>query len=211
VKPFAITLDIMMPSKDGWQVLEELRSDPVTRDIPVIICSIVAEQDKAFSLGAVDYLSKPILGEDLARSLDRLNGDGLIHDVLVIDDDPNALELVSKSLSENKEYQVRTALGGVEGLVAIQLKTPQAVILDLFMPDLDGFSILESLRQEPATKEIPVIVFTANDLTAEQRERISEFTEHMLDKCTFKEEDLLKTIEDVLKRLKGPASGGGGV
>lgn len=210
VKPFAITLDIMMPLKDGWQVLEELKADPITRDIPVIICSIVAEQDKAFSLGAVDYLSKPILGEDLARSMDRLNADGLIHDVLIIDDDPNALELVRKSLVENKNYQVRAALGGVEGLVAIQSKTPQAVILDLFMPDLDGFAVLESLRQEPETRDIPVIVFSANDLTLDQRRRISEFTEHMLNKSTFKEEELLKTIEDALKRLKPPLSGEGG-
>jgi signal transduction histidine kinase/DNA-binding response OmpR family regulator len=206
IRPFAITLDIMMPAKDGWQVLQELKSDHATRNIPVIICSIVADQEKAFSLGAVDYLSKPILEEDLARSLDQLNGDGRIHDVLVIDDDVNSLELVRKSLAANKNYQVRTAKGGVEGLVAIQTKPPQAVILDLFMPDIDGFAILETIRQEPATQEIPVIVFSAADLTEENRARISEFTEHMLSKSTAKEGDLLKIIEDVLRRLKGSAS-----
>jgi CheY-like chemotaxis protein len=118
------------------------------------------------------------------------------------------IELVRKSLSTNKNYEIRTALGGVEGLVAIQTKPPQAVILDLFMPDLDGFSILETIRQEIATREIPVIVFSAADLTQEQKDRISEFTQHMLDKSTFKEDQLLKLIEEVLKRFKQPPGTG---
>ncbi len=89
IKPFAITLDIMMPGYDGWQVLNDLKGDPETRDIPVIICSIIEEQERGFSLGAADYLLKPILEEDLLSALNRLNGDGSIKEVLIVDDDPN--------------------------------------------------------------------------------------------------------------------------
>ena len=90
----------MMPNKDGWSVLTELKSDPATRDYPVIICSILEQADKGFSLGAADYLVKPILEEDLVHALDRLNKNGTIHEVLVIDDDPNDLRLIEKILDQ---------------------------------------------------------------------------------------------------------------
>ncbi|RPI90524.1 MAG: GAF domain-containing protein, partial [Chloroflexi bacterium] len=119
IKPFAITLDIMMPSKDGWSVLTELKSDPATRDFPVIICSILEQADKGFSLGAADYLVKPILEEDLVHALDRLNKDGTIHEVLVIDDDPNDLRLIEKILKQHSQYKPILAEGGRKGWEAI--------------------------------------------------------------------------------------------
>jgi CheY-like chemotaxis protein len=109
VRPHAITLDIMMPNKDGWSVLTELKSDAATRDFPVIICSILDQADKGFSLGAADYLVKPILEDDLVHALDRLNEDGTIHEVLVIDDDPNDLRLIERSLIS---WSLQTDLAG---------------------------------------------------------------------------------------------------
>ncbi|RPI88466.1 MAG: GAF domain-containing protein [Chloroflexi bacterium] len=203
IKPFAITLDVMMPGKDGWSVLEDLKHDPETRNIPVVICSILEEMDKGFSLGAADYLMKPILEEDLVTALARLNKDGSIQEVLVIDDDEDDLRLVEKILSKETQYHLSFANSGAQGLAAIKSSLPHAVILDLFMPGIDGFTILEAMRSDSATRDIPVIVFTAADLSDEQKEKLSQFTKNMLKKGLVKEEDLLASIEAALKRFEG--------
>jgi CheY-like chemotaxis protein len=200
-KPFAITLDVMMPRIDGWSVLEALKQDPDTRSIPVVICSILESQDKGFNLGAVGYLTKPILGEDLVKALGRLNGDGSIQEILVVDDDMDDLHLVERILKEGSDFRVRLAHGGPEGLVAIQTQPPHAIIMDLFMPELDGFGLLENVRSDPRLREIPVIIFTAGDLNEAQRDRLAEFSQTMLYKSSFKEEELLDSIKHVLKHL----------
>ena len=200
--PYAITLDIMMPDFNGWQVLEALKADQDTRDIPVIVCSIVNAQDKGYSLGAADYLTKPILQDDLVRALKRLNRDGSIRDVLVIDDDPDDLRLVQKILQDKNQFEVRLANGGPAGLAAIQAQKPHAIILDLMMPELDGFTLLETLRANAGLRDIPVIVFTAGDLTAEQQSHLAEISQELIRKNAFKEEDLLKSLEHALERLK---------
>jgi len=201
-RPFAITLDIMMPSIDGWQVLEALKQDPGTRDIPVIICSIVEQLERGFSLGAVGYLTKPLLEEDLIKALDRLNADGNISEVLIVDDEPNDIRLVQRILEQKGGYTVRAANNGLDGLIALQERTPQAVILDLFMPDMDGFTLLETIRSDPSLAQIPVIIFTAGDLTEEQHTRLAEFSKMMLYKSTFKEDDLLDNLDRLLKKMK---------
>jgi PAS domain S-box-containing protein len=208
VNPFAITLDVMMPNRSGWQVLEALKADEFTRTIPVIVCSIVADQEKGFSLGAADYLTKPILEEDLVHSLDRLNRDGKIREVLAIDDDLDDLRLVQRILEESGKYQVRVANGGPEGLVAIRTRPPHAIILDLFMPGVDGFTLLQTIRTDPALRDIPVIIFTAGDLAEEQRQRLAEFSHEMVSKGLFKENDLLTSIERALEHFVPPAGRG---
>jgi CheY-like chemotaxis protein len=113
------------------------------------------QADKGFSLGAADYLVKPILQEDLVHALDRLNRSGTIHDVLVIDDDPNDLRLIEKILNEHGHYKPILAQGGRKGWEAINAKVPHAIILDVFMPEMDGFTILEKLREDPTLRDIP--------------------------------------------------------
>jgi GAF domain-containing protein/CheY-like chemotaxis protein len=202
IQPYAITLDIMMPNRNGWQILEDLKSDPQTHNIPVIVCSIVDNQDKGFSLGAADYLTKPVLQDDLIQALARLNGDGSIRDVLVIDDDEDDLRLVEKILQDGDQYQVRTANGGPQGLNAIYEKAPHAIILDLMMPELDGFSLLETIRSNANFRDIPVIIFTAGDLSEEQKMHLAEMSQQMIYKNAFEEEDLLKSIQRALDRFK---------
>jgi PAS domain S-box-containing protein len=201
LKPFAITLDIMMPGYDGWQVLNDLKSDPATRDLPVVICSIIEDQEKGFSLGAADYLVKPILEEDLLSALDRLNADNSIQEVLVIDDDPNDLRLIGKMLHDHGKYKPILAQGGAKGLDAIIKNPPQAVILDLFMPDVDGFTILEKMRSEKRLRDIPVVIVSGVDLTPEQRQQLAEFGQRLITKGSLNEKDLLATIERALKRV----------
>jgi CheY-like chemotaxis protein len=201
IKPYAVTLDIMMPNKDGWSVLTDLKSDPLTRDYPVIICSIMEQADKGFSLGAADYLVKPILEEDLVCALDRLNKDGTIQEVLVIDDDPDDLRLIEKILSQHGGYKPILAEGGRKGWEAINRKTPQAIILDLFMPEMDGFTILEKLRENSILRDIPVLVVSGSDLTSEQQRQLDEFGQRLITKGSLNESQFIQTIENALERL----------
>jgi len=201
IKPYAVTLDIMMPNKDGWSVLMDLKSDPATRDYPVIICSIMEQADKGFSLGAADYLVKPILEEDLVCALDRLNKDGTLHEVLVIDDDPNDLRLIEKILGQHGRYKPVLAEGGRKGWEVINKKTPHAIILDLFMPDLDGFSILEKLRESPLLRDIPVLVVSGGGLTKEQHQQLNDFGQRLINKGSLNERQLIESVENALKRL----------
>jgi PAS domain S-box-containing protein len=201
LKPFAVTLDIMMPNIDGWTVLTELKSDPETRDVPIIICSIVEQTDKGFNLGAADYLVKPILEEEIVHALDRLNKHGDIHEVLVIDDDPNDLRLIEKLLNQDGKYKTTLAEGGRKGWELINTHAPDAIILDIFMPEMDGFTILEKLREDPALREIPVLVVSGGGLTNEQHSQLAEYGQRLIAKGSLKENDLILSIESVLKRI----------
>lgn len=202
LKPYAITLDIMMPEIDGWTVLEQLKSDPETRNIPVIICSIVEEEEKGFSLGAADYLVKPILEEDLVIALNRLNGDGAIHAVLIIDDSADDLRLMEKIINEQSTFQPILAEGGEQGWQKLISEPPDAVILDLFMPGLDGFAILERMRTTPGLRDLPVVVVSGMDLTAEQKKQLENLGKQMLQKGMLTESELFATLNKALKRLE---------
>lgn len=202
VKPTVITLDVMMPEKDGWQVMVDLKNDPQTRGIPVIICSILEEEEKGFSFGAADYLVKPFVQEDLINAINRINPEGTIHEVLVIDDSADDLRLVQKMIEESSQYRVLPAEGGQAGWEVIQSKPPDAIIVDLFMPDLNGFQILERLRADTVLSKIPVIVLTGADLTLQQRETMREFGQQLLAKGQLNEKALLHSLESSLKRYQ---------
>jgi CheY-like chemotaxis protein len=203
LKPYAITLDIMMPGYDGWSVLNDLKADAETRDIPVVVCSIVEDQERGFSLGAADYLLKPILEDDLLNALDRLNQDGSIRTVLVIDDNPSDLRLMEKILNDQGRYKAILAESGQKGWDIIVSRAAHAVILDLFMPEMDGFTILEKMRDDPKLREIPVVVVSGVDLSAEQQQQLKELGQRLLTKGTLNESDLLNTVERALKRIEG--------
>ncbi|MBI3161210.1 MAG: response regulator, partial [Chloroflexi bacterium] len=202
LKPFAITLDIMMPGVDGWQILDNLKGDPETRDVPVIVCSIIDDLEKGFNLGATDYLVKPVLEDDIVNALDRLNADGSIREVLVVDDDPDDLRLIGKILSDDGRYKAILADGGRVGWDLISSgNPPHAVILDLFMPEIDGFKILENMQASEKLREIPVIVISGMDLTADQRKQLNDFGQRLMSKGSFNEKELLTSIQRSLDRV----------
>ena len=201
LKPFAVTLDIMMPNIDGWTVLTDLKSDPATRNVPIIICSIVEQPDKGFNLGAADYLVKPILEEEIVLALDRLNKHGTINEVLVIDDDPNDLRLIEKILKEHSQYKTILAEGGRKGWEAIITKPPDAIILDIFMPEMNGFTILEKLREDPNLRTIPILVVSGGGLTNEQQKQLADYGQRMIAKSSLAEDSLITSIENALKRI----------
>jgi CheY-like chemotaxis protein len=191
-----------MPDIDGWTVLEQLKNDPETKNIPVIVCSIVEEDEKGFSLGAADYLVKPILEEDLVTALNRLNSDGAIKEVLIIDDSLDDLRLMEKMLTDRSNFHPILAEGGEQGWEIISNRTPDAVILDLFMPDVDGFTILERLRTTPELRDLPVIVVSGVDLSVEQKKQLEDLGKHMLQKGLLDEKELFSTLEKALRRLE---------
>lgn len=199
IKPSAITLDIMMPGKDGWQVLEELKRDEQTRDIPVIICSIVQDEEKGFSLGATDYLVKPILEEDMLQAISRLNGAASRQEVLVIDTDPEEAQKIQRTLHNYGDYQVHLAQTTIEALYLLESVKPQIIILDLYMRNQDGFSLLETLRSTPAYQDIPVILLTGETFSPEQHTRLDAFSKQMLQKGKFTENDLLNLLGKALQ------------
>ena len=201
LEPFAVTLDIMMPNIDGWTVLTELKSDPATRNIPIIICSIVEQSDKGFNLGAADYLVKPVLEDDIVHALTRINKDGSIREVLIIDDDPNDLRLLEKILKEHGQFNTTLAEGGRKGWEAINNAPPDAIILDIFMPDMDGFTILEKLRDEASLRDIPVLVVSGGGLTNEQQKQLTDYGQRLITKGSLEEGALISSIEEALNRI----------
>jgi CheY-like chemotaxis protein len=201
VRPFAITLDVMMPGRDGWDVMQELKHNPETRNIPVIICSILEEEEKGFSMGASDYLVKPFLQEDLNNAILRLDQDGKARDILVIDDDPEDLRLVQKIIEDGSNYRVTVMDGGRKGWEYVQNNQPDIIILDLFMPDMDGFTLLNKLQANPILRNVPVIVLSGADLTPEHYRQLEEFGQQLLTKGLLKENELLNTLESILNKL----------
>ena len=204
LRPVAVLLDVLMPNKDGWQVLADLKRSDLTRDIPVIMCTLVADAARATELGAVDYLSKPILEADLLRALRRLPArvaaDGTRPDVLVIDDQADAIEMVRRALAPPAagDFQVIAALGGEAGLAAARQQHPRAIILDLLMPDMDGYQVLAELQADPATRAIPVIVVTGAELSSDDRHRLMRQVTALHQKGLLKDDDILQDLQRAL-------------
>jgi signal transduction histidine kinase/DNA-binding response OmpR family regulator len=205
--PFAITLDISLPKLDGWSVLNALKRDPATRNVPVIIISIVDNRDFAMVLGAIDYLVKPIDHERLQSVLRGLrslgvDGRGSGELILVVDDDPALRDVLGTSLSEDG-WRVATANDGQAALDAIAQERPAAMVLDLMMPNVDGFEVLRIVRQEPALRDLPIVIVTAKDLSDEDRQRLADCAEGVILKQAMRLEHLLQQVRDTLARECG--------
>ena len=197
LRPAVITLDVMMPGLDGWAVLTALKEDPVTADIPVIMMTIIDEEHIGFSLGASDYFTKPVDWRKLAKSIAKHRsaaGEG----VLIVEDDAATRELLVRTVTKDG-WHVREAANGLIGLEQVQAAVPSLVLLDLMMPELDGFGFMEGLRRLPGCQHVPVIVITAKDLTAEDRTRLNGETCRILQKTSFSPASLLAEIRELVK------------
>jgi PAS domain S-box-containing protein len=195
LKPSAITLDIVMPGKDGWQVLHDLKADPKTRDIPVIMLSIVDQKDLGYRLGASDYLLKPFDREAVVETLSRfspLNGQ-----ILVVDDDPLVPDLIRQLLVEDN-YRIGHAADGSDALDSIENDQPDVILLDLLMPEMDGFAVIEALQRSQEHGDIPIIVLTAKALTEEERKMLNTRVAAVIEKQGLTREQLLQELRQVL-------------
>ncbi len=201
IRPLAITLDIMLPGKDGWEVLQELKSDPITRGIPVLIVSVTENRDLAYSLHADDYFIKPLDRELLIEKINKLKQSRKrrkdVSHILVVDDDEKALKLTAGFL-EKKGFDVERAMNGLDAMKKITVFPPDLLILDLMMPQMSGFEVVEALRQDPKLKEIPIIILTAKELSKAEKEMLNGQVRCLMQKASFSSEDLLYEIKRVI-------------
>jgi signal transduction histidine kinase/DNA-binding response OmpR family regulator len=196
-RPDAILLDVLMPRMDGWETLRKLKETPETRAIPVVILSVVENRTFGFSLGAFDYLVKPLSRPDLLRILARLGVLASRGRVLVVDDDPDVRTLLEQELA-SAGYRARSVAGGAEALEAMERERPAAVLLDLMMPPPDGFEVLYRIRQNPALRDVPVVVVTAKELTPADNERLNGSAQRIIRKGSGTGRlvrEILETIE----------------
>ena len=197
VQPLAITLDVFMPGMDGWSVLEELKADEQLAEIPVILVTMVDDRSKGYALGAVDYLTKPVDRGRLAGVLAKLQSDPGPGPVLLVEDDGGTRELLRREL-EREGLEVVEAENGRVGLERVAEIAPRLILLDLIMPEMDGFEFVEKLRQNPAWMSIPVVVVTGKNLLAEDRERLGGHVGLVLQKDADDPSDVLSRIVDLV-------------
>jgi signal transduction histidine kinase/DNA-binding response OmpR family regulator len=204
-QPAVILLDLLMPELDGFAVLERLKTHTATQDIPVVIVSALADQEKGFSLGAMDYLTKPIDRQRLLKSVSRLTRpkslEGTPPSVLIVDDDKELVNLVRIHLLMGGDFTVTCAHDGREAIEKVGEQIPDLIILDILMPEMDGFEVIKALKDNPVTRHAPVIILTAKDLTEKEREALQLGTTRHLTKTLFSQEDLLAEVRDMVGML----------
>jgi adenylate cyclase len=206
LRPIAITLDVMMPDLDGWSVLAALRQDGELAEIPVIMVTILDEQRHAASLGAVGYLTKPIDRERLHRLIGRFRAPARPTRILLVEDDADQRERLRGWL-EGEQWIVQEAANGREALALLRDARPDVILLDLMMPEMDGFAVVAALQKDPRWRDIPVIVITAHDLDAKDRERLNCGVQSVLVKEMFRPADLVERIRRLVDT--GPAVNSG--
>jgi signal transduction histidine kinase/DNA-binding response OmpR family regulator len=202
VRPDAITLDVIMPELDGWAVLRELKADADLKSIPVVLVTVLGDREMGYALGAADYLTKPIDPEALLDVLGRFHaGCGEIP-VLVVDDDPMTREMLRRILSK-RGWSVTEAADGLDALSALGKRQPGVVLLDLMMPGMDGFEVLDAMRREASWRDIPVVVVTAKDLTADEVTWLNQHAERVFQKGAYKRSELVGVVHDMIARGTG--------
>jgi CheY-like chemotaxis protein len=183
-----ITLDIMLPNMDGWEFLSRIKQLPSLSRIPVVIISIVPDRNKGFALGAAAVVQKPISRQELYESLVDLalfpREQRQTLTVLVVDDDPKAVELIALRMTDLASTVLR-AYGGAEAIETARRELPGLIILDLMMPEVTGFDVVDALRRDPETARIPVLVVTAKPVTPRDRARLNGYVEAIIEKTAF--------------------------
>ncbi len=204
-QPDVICLDLLMPNMDGWEVLRLLKSEKETVAIPVIITSVSRDKETGWALGAVGYVSKPVDSDFLLEEIRRVCGKQPDRRLLVVEDDIGVQEFL-KDLLEEKGFMVETAGNGREALEKVALSPPHLMVLDLLMPDVDGFTVLDQLRQKQATRDLPVIILTDKDLTQDDFARLNTAVE-TIRKDKLNKKIFLQHIEGALVSRAAKPSG----
>jgi len=195
-QPAAITLDVMMPGMDGWSVLTQLKSDPATAGIPVIMVSMLQDRSLGYALGAADFMTKPVDQNKLREVLAKHCG-GARRNVLVVEDDPANREMLCRLLEREGIVATESANGSL-ALEELARQKPDLILLDLMMPIMDGFEFLSVLRSKPEWMRIPVVVVTAKDLTEEEREFLRGSVQDVMQKGAMDRDRLLKEVCEMI-------------
>jgi PAS domain S-box-containing protein len=202
LRPVAITLDAMMPDMDGWTVLSALKSDAALRDIPVIMVTMLDDPERGFALGAADYATKPVDRQRLSQILKKYTCPHPPCPVLMVEDDP-ATRALTRKILEKEGWKVTDAENGRQALECMERDLPSLILLDLMMPEMDGFEFADRVRQRPEWRLIPIVVVTAKDLSAKERRRLNGSVESILQKASGSREALLKQVRDLVAKYAG--------
>jgi CheY-like chemotaxis protein len=192
--PDVITLDVLMPGMDGWSVLAALKADAGLADIPVVMLTMLDDRNLGYALGAADYLTKPIDRERLVAVLGRYRRD---LPVLVVDDDADFRDLARRTL-EREGYTVVEAENGRAALDRLRDAMPSVILLDLMMPEMDGFDFVAAVRENAAWRALPIVVITAKDLTPDDHERLNGYVARVLQKGALSRDTLLGEVRDLV-------------
>jgi CheY-like chemotaxis protein len=200
IQPDIITLDVLMPKIDGWSILDSLKADDELQHIPVVMLTIINDRNMGFSLGATDYLLKPVEPLRLTRVLSsHLNGEES-GPVLIVEDDEDTREILRRMV-EQAGWETAVAADGQEALQMLDDKLdPSAILLDLMMPRLDGFGVLQALRERPGCQEIAVIVVSAAELTPEEQQMLQGSVAKVLKKGDEAQAQLVSELRGILHR-----------
>ncbi len=202
IRPAAITLDIMMPGKDGWQVLQELKGTPATQDIPVIILSIVDDKNRGFSLGAAEYIVKPINKKVLLNKLKNLEKLARIKKVLIVDPDPATRELMAGVLKEAGVELTAVAADSREAQAALNRTKPDLIIVNLLMPDPEsGLDLVTHVKASEKTKNIPFILITEKDLSKKQISKLNGGIQAILNRGLLEKNVLLAELKEIISKM----------
>ena len=199
LRPAVIVLDVMMPTMDGWSVLTKLKSTPEVADIPVVMLTMVNNKEMGFSLGVDDYMLKPIERGSFVSVLRRFCTPQPSASILVVEDDPTTREMLRTSL-EKDQFTVIEAHNGIEALQKLATNRPGVILLDLMMPEMDGFQFTKEVRAHAEWRHIPIVVMTAKDITAEDRTRLDGHVSRILQKGACGREELLAEITTRITR-----------
>jgi signal transduction histidine kinase/DNA-binding response OmpR family regulator len=206
LKPAAITLDIILPEIDGWEVINRLKSDEATSGIPIVVVSVVDNPELGMSLGAIDYFVKPVDGRELVKRLnsyplERSRGQEEIR-VLVVDDEPANRNWLAKTL-EPAGFTVIPASGGREAIQLAKSTRPDFILLDLMMPEVTGFDVVEALRADEATRDVPIMVVTATNLTEADRRLLNGRVSQILSRRAVANSDIVGLLRRVIAHRNG--------
>lgn len=198
-RPHRIILDVIMPKVDGWTVLTRLKADPELASIPVIMATISDDQRMGFTLGSTDFLMKPIQREQLDNLLTKYRDTLTSQVILVVDDDENNRDLIQKQL-EKDGWEVLLAENGMRAIEILKQDTPALILLDLMMPELDGFGVIDQLRKHEQWRDIPVVIVTAKTLTEADRSRLNGYVENVLQKGNYTRQSLLQEVRLLIEQ-----------
>ncbi len=197
LQPIAITLDVMMPGMDGWSVLLALKADEMLHDIPVIMLTMVDDKNRGYALGASEYATKPVDRARLSQILKKYVCPNPPCPVLLVEDDDATREIM-RAMLEKEGWTVSEATNGVEALKCVEENRPNLILLDLMMPEMDGFEFAAALRHRPEWSSIPIVVLTAKDLTDEDRLRLNGYVQKILQKVGQSREDILQQVRQLV-------------
>jgi signal transduction histidine kinase/CheY-like chemotaxis protein len=207
LQPFAITLDIMLPRKDGWSVLKELKENPETEDIPVILVSIISDKNLGYGLGAYEYIVKPISSEKLSHAFSRLEEKAKkrIEKIVIVDDDETSFKNFKNEFS-NEKIRIDYIKDSELAFSKIKEVQPDLIILDLLMPNVDGITLSHKLKTHRETRDIPIIISTNDEMSENDRESLNHIVENITVKSKGHPLDVLKIVRDRI-RLQEENSG----